>query len=275
MGGYFKGRKPCKEFAMKKRFLITLAVLVFAPLLAGGCMTYFNMVEKLDTALNGKRDIDKSTTIVYPDGSIIYASVIDQLARADADNKATSRRNVTQQQTQWVSTGAYDYEFNQGELKAGIAQGKYKLGEPISTGPQWHTSSRIGGSSVSPGRLVYPVLIPQTVNVTNTVTNVDQKLWQQTYAERLKYRRDWVKSKMMNTNVSPADVNASSTRIMVMKRLEERLREGLQPGVKTAPGTKLVYGGWQEGNYGGYYEQENVLVAYLDAAGAFVCEWHK
>jgi hypothetical protein len=65
--------------------------------------------------------------------------------------------------------------------------------------------------------------------------------------------------------VSPAGENASPARKKVVARLEERLRKGLLPG------TGLVYGGWG----GGKYEQENILYAYLDDDGSFVCEWYK
>jgi hypothetical protein len=102
------------------------------------------------------------------------------------------------------------------------------------------------------------------VNVTNTVTETDQKLWQQTYSESLKKRQDLILSKYMSDNYAPAGENASPARQKIIKRLEERFLKGL------VPSATLIYGGWT----GDKNEQENVLVAYIDDTGSFVCEWH-
>jgi hypothetical protein len=234
------------EFAMKKMILTVLAVL---PLLTAGCAG-------LMAAVTGETSaIDESTSIFHSDGSFSWAAKLNNQARLDADNKATRQRQVTQQQTEWVFV-AWDYEFNQGELKAGIAQGKYKLGMRRSQG-----LSSDGINTL----WAYEVLVPRTKNVTNTVTEVDKELWQQTYAQSLTYRRDWIRSQLQSTNVSSADESASPTRKKVMARLEKRLRENLLPG------TRLVYGGWT----GDRYEQQNVLYAYLDDDGSFVCKWYK
>jgi hypothetical protein len=153
---------------------------------------------------------------------------------------------------------AWDYEFNQGELKAGIAQGKYKLGRS-----QYHPSTN---PTVTPeGFTTTEVLVPRTKNVTNTVTEVDNEVWQETYTQSLTRRRNFISSKLQSTNISSADEGASQTRKKVMARLEQRLREDLLPG------TELVYGGWT----GDKYEQQNVLYAYLDDDGSFVCTWYK
>jgi hypothetical protein len=237
---------------MKKMIIVALVVL---PLLAGGCASL------LDAFTGETEDIDASTTIWGSNG--IWAAALDLQARWDADSKATRQRQVTQRQTVWKPVG-YDYEFNSGELKVGIAEGKYKLGESqyrprnISVGPGYATME-------SGGNYVYPVYLKTTENVTKTVTETDKELWQQTYAESLEYRKNHIRSKLQSANVSPAAENASPVRQKVMARLEKRLREDLLPG------TQLVYGGWT----GGRYEQENLLLAYLDDDGSFVCKWHK
>jgi hypothetical protein len=243
---------------MKRRLVVLWAagaVLAVLPLLAGGCAS-------LVDAFSGETaEIDASTTIWGADG--VWAAKIDQFARGDADAKASRQRQVTQQQTVWKPVG-YDYEFNSGELKVGIAEGKYKLGEA-----QYRPSGiSVGFGEYTMGsrdEYVYPVYLKTTENVAKTVTEVDKELWQKTYAESLKMRRTHIESKVWGANVSPAAENASPVRQKVMARLEKRLREDLLPG------TKLVYGGWT----GGRYEQENVLYAYLADDGSFVCEWHK
>jgi hypothetical protein len=235
---------------MKRRFLVVVAVL---PLLAGGCAG-------LMAAFTGETtDIDGSTTVVQSDGAIIWAAKIDQFARAAADNKASRQRQVTQQQTVWKPVG-YDYEFNQGELKAGIAQGKYKLGKSVmvDTGIR----SGFGEHSIGSAKYAYQVLVKTTENVTSTVTDVNKDLWQETYAETSALYRNYISAKWENGDYEEvAAVNAGPIRKKVMARLEERLRKGLLPG------TALIYGGWR----GGKYEQENILYAYLDDGGAFVC----
>jgi hypothetical protein len=233
-----------------------LAVWAILPLLAGSCAS-------LVGAFSGETaDIDASTTIWGSNG--VWAPKIDQFARADADAKASRQRQVTQKQTVWKPVG-YDYDFNPGELKVGIAEGKYKLGEAETRYSTQHGATGAGGSYVSGPYLVYPVYLKTTENVSKTVTETDKELWQQTYAESFKMRRTHIESKVWGTNVSPAAENASPVRQKVMARLEKRLREDLLPG------TKLVYGGWT----GDKYEQENVLLAYLADDGSFVCEWYK
>jgi hypothetical protein len=235
---------------MKKRFLVVLAVL---PLLTGGCAG-------LMSALTGETtDIDGSTTVVQSDGNIIWAAKIDQSARWDADNKASRQRQVTRQQTVWKPVG-FDYDFNQGELNVGIAQGKYKLGKALRMGGGLEPTGFGEWSSSSP-KYAYPVYLKTTENVTSTVTDIDKELWQKTYAESLKKRRDFISAKQPSILVSPVDEGASLVRKKVMARLEERLRKGLLPG------TRLLYGGWT----GDKYEQETVLYAYLDDDGSFVC----
>jgi hypothetical protein len=255
---YAGGHKTQKECAMKRRFLAIWAagaVLAVLPLLAGGCASL------VDVFSGETADIDASTTIWGENG--VWAAKIDQFARGDADAKASRQRQVTQKQTVWKPVG-YDYEFNSGELKVGIAEGKYKLGEAEYR----PSNSSVGFDDYAMGPLgnyVYPVYLKTTENVATTVTEVDKELWQQTYAESRKMRQSHIESKVWGTNVSPAAENASPVRQKVMARLEKRLREDLLPG------TKLVYGGWT----GGKYEQENVLYAYLDDDGSFVCKWCK
>jgi hypothetical protein len=241
------------EYAMKRGFLVIVALL---PLLAGGCAS-------LMAAFTGEtEDIDGSTTILQSDGDIIWAAKIDQFARAAADSKASRQRQVTRQQTVWKFVG-YDYEFNQGELKARIAQGKYKLGEAVYHAG-YSQSGGIAGEGteyVSSGFYAYQVLVKTTENVTSTATDVDKDLWQKTYAESSALYQDYISARLANIDFDDAVVNASPVRKKVMARLEQRLREGLLPG------TALVYGGWK----GGKYEQENILYAYLDDDGSFDC----
>jgi hypothetical protein len=257
---------------MTKKIGVCL-VLAFAPLLAGGCTS---LIAAFSGEAKVNKDIDDLTTIIYPDGTITYASDIDSVARLFANSDATSQRNVTQQQTQWVSSGAYDYEFNQGELKAGIAQGKYKLGRAeyrsttsVSIGEWGESGVNFGGN-----QFVHQVLIPKTVNVTKTVTNVDQKLWQQSYTYFLKGYQGCVIRNWKSTDIppevppeppyhlDPADyTKVISNNTKRMARLEKRLREEFPLG------TTLIYGGYM-------FEVDCGMVAYLDEAGSFVCEWH-
>jgi hypothetical protein len=237
---------------MKRRFLVAFAVL---PLLAGSCAG-------LMAALTGEtEDIDASTTVLHSDGTVTWAAKIDQFARAAANNKASRQRQVTQQQTIWKFVG-YDYEFNQGELKAGIAQGKYKLGESVYIPSRGAYTGFDEYSMGSGGNYAYQVLVKTTENVTKTVTEVDQKLWQETYAESSARYQDYIITKWVKGDYDEdADENASPVRKKVMARLEERLRKNLLPG------TELVYGGWT----GGRYEQETVLWAFLADDGSFIC----
>jgi hypothetical protein len=259
-----------KESTMKKRFLVIVALL---PLLAGGCAG-------LMAAFTGEtNDIDASTTVIQSDGTIIWAAKIDQFARAAADNKASRQRQVTRQRTVWKPVG-FDYDFNQGELNVGIAQGKYKLGEAVYMG----SDSQVGFGEYTLGspKYAYPVYLKTTENVTSTVTDVDKELWQETYAETSARYQDYIMSILFYIElfelVEEIDVarsaedpgyateNASPVRKKVMARLEERLHKGLLPG------THLIYGGWK----GDKYEQENVLYAYLADDGSFICfecEW--
>jgi hypothetical protein len=239
---------------MKGRFLTLAAVLA---LLTTGCASL------LDLFSGETQTIDDSTTIINSSGAYSWAATIDRFARGDADNKASRQRQVTQQQTvtEWKLVG-YDYEFNPGELKVGIAEGKYKLGEAMYRGPD--VSTGFGTHTIVYGDpYYYPVYLKttRTENVTNTVTEVDRELWQKTYTESLAMRRNYIEAKLNNLDWVPAEEYASPVRTKVMARLEKRLREDLLPG------TELIYGGWA----GGKYEQENVLYAWLDDDGSFVC----
>jgi hypothetical protein len=249
-GAILKRVNTQKEFTMKRRFFVVLAVV---PLLAAGCAS-------LVDAFSGEtQTIDESTTVINSSGAYSWAAMLDKFARGDADSKASRQRQVTRQQTVWKLVG-YDYEFNSGELKVGIAEGKYKLGES-----QYRTnnllSTQLGGSILGTPYYVYPVYLKTTENVTDTVTEVDKDLWQKTYAESITNRRNWINSKLDNLDWVPAEEYASPVRKKVMARLEKRLREDLLPG------TELVYGGWS----GGKYEQENVLYAWLEDDGSFMC----
>jgi hypothetical protein len=239
---------------MKRRFLVALALV---PLLAGGCAG-------LMSAFSGEtEDIDASTTVMNSDGAIIWAAKIDQFARAAADSKASRQRQVTRQQTAWKHVG-FDYDFNQGELNVGIAQGKYKLGEAVYHAGDWQSGGRAGEGTeyVGSGFYAYPVYLKTTENVTSTVTDVDKELWQKTYAETSAQYQNYISAKWENGDYEEvAVVNAGPVRTKVMARLEERLRKGLLPG------TALIYGGWK----GGKYEQETVLWAFLDDDGSFIC----
>ncbi|MDR0670563.1 MAG: hypothetical protein LBF95_10825 [Treponema sp.] len=243
---------------MKKLAGICTAAL----LLATGCASL------VDSFTGETAAIDESTTIINPSGAWSYAARLDQQARIDADNKATRQRQVTQQQTvtEWKHVG-YDYDFNAGELKVGIAEGKYKLGEAQYRGSTTVISGPDGSAVITGGDpYVYPVYLKttRTENVTKTITETDEKLWQKTYAESLQRRQDYIDSKFLAEG-TPAGENASPMRQKIMARLEKRLRENLLPG------TWLVYGGWS----GDKYEQENLLIAYLEDDGSFYCEWCK
>jgi hypothetical protein len=169
---------------MKRQFLVVLMVLALLPLLAGGCAS-------LMSALTGEtEDIDTSTSIYHSDGTFSWAAKIDRFARAAADNKASRQRQVTQQQTVWKFVG-YDYEFNQGELKAGIAQGKYRLGAAVYMGSGIQTGFGEYSMGTRDG-YAYQVLVKTTENVTSTVTEVDKTLWQETYAQSSAIYQDYI-----------------------------------------------------------------------------------
>jgi hypothetical protein len=254
-----------KEYAMKRGFLVIAALL---PLLAGGCAG-------LMSALTGETaDIDGSTTVVQSNGAIIWAAKIDQFARAAADNKASRQRQVTRQQTVWKPVG-FDYDFNQGELNVGIAQGKYKLGKAVMVDPG--VQVEFDNVYYDTPKYAYPVYLKTTENVTSTVTEVDKDLWQETYAETSAQYQNYLRSILPDIELHEllegmeaawraedpgyATENASPVRKKVIARLEERLRKGLLPG------TRLLYGGWK----GDKYEQETVLYAYLADNGSFIC----
>jgi hypothetical protein len=132
--------KKAKERTMKKR-------IWFVGVLAALCMVVLSGCASTLSSLGNGKSIGDETTVLYPDGAVEWAHLLDIIASIYAEKEATYQK--IEPYVVWKSAG-FDFEYDRAELTKGIQSGNYRIGKAIENGV-WIPGYVTGGTGTVTG----------------------------------------------------------------------------------------------------------------------------
>jgi hypothetical protein len=110
---------------MKKKLVLGGLFMMLVVLFAGCASTL--------SSLGNEKSVGDETTVLYQDGTVKWAYLLDIKARVAAREKASYQTTNQVEVVVWKPAG-YDFEYDRAELTKGIQSGNYRIGKAVTNG---------------------------------------------------------------------------------------------------------------------------------------------